>query len=366
MRKICFYASLAALALASCDKDDDTPTDISQQEPAFYAYVLGEGNFNKNDASLTGIYRKDFSTEKDLYFKANGRALGDVGNDLIYDAGNGVMYVAVSNSEYVAKLDQNGVELARFSTKDNEELTSPRSLAVDASNLYVSTYGGHAACLDKKTLELKGMVETGSYSEEMAIIGNNLAVCNSGNMFGKTVNIIDTRTFSVARTVELPALNPQNIIAQGDYFYANTTEYGEDWSTSSTIVQIDPKTGTAKTVCDDGFLMAPMTDGKVLIVSSQTDWNTYQSVNEFKTYDPAANTLKAFALDADAAAKLTNASIYSLEADPNNGDIYVLCNNTDASFQATGSSLYVLSGNTITHEIADTGCLYASSVAFAR
>lgn len=363
MKKTLFLAAIAALAFTACDDDEKDPIvgPVVTPKP-FYAYVLGEGNWGGNDAALTGI-REDLDTAvSDLYYTANGKALGDLANDIIYL--DNYLYVAVSSSEYVAKLDLEGKEVARFSTADHQLVTQPRSLVAHDGFIYASTYGGHVARLDTASLSLQGIFPVGSYSEEMAMIGDYIAVCNSGYGAENTVSIIDTKTLAKPKLIELPAYNPQNIIAQGGRFYVNTTEYDEFWNASNTIVEINPADWSVKTVSDKGFYMAALSNGNVLIVESSTDWTTYQTVNHFFEYNPKSGSIADYKLSEKALGTLTNASVYGLDVDPQNGNLYVLCTNTDSSSMAVGSSLFILNGGDIIHEIADTGCPYASSIAF--
>lgn len=361
-----FAAFIAALALAACDEEEPEP--IPEPSPVhhpFYAYVLGEGNWQKNDASMAGLYVDDLSAEKNLYYKANNQLVGDTGNDLVY-AENNCLYMAVSGSEYVAKLDLYGKELLRFSTLNNEKLTQPRSLIADGEYIYVSTYGKHVARLDTATLSLQGMVEVGTYSEEMAIIDNHLAVCNSGWGHDYTVSIIDTKTFTLEKTIELPKFNPQNIIAQGDCFYVNTAEYDEFYNTFNSICEINTKTWEVKVVSETGFYLAPLADGNVLIVSSATDWSTYTTVNTFETYNPKTGKTSAYELKNELAKELQSASVYGFDLDPTTGYLWVLVSRQDESYQYIGSSLYVLNGGEAINKIEDTGCANASSIAYAK
>lgn len=369
MKKYLLLLSAFALSLSftACHEDDE-PSRPKHQSP-FAFYILGEGNNKNNDASLSGVTESgELTTE--LYYTANGQLLGDLANDLVYSSTTHCLYTAVSSSLYIAKLDERGKELARFAL--TQEQGDPRSLALHGPYLYASTYGKIVAVLDTATLTLQTTIPVGSYSEEIAVCGDMLAVCNSGRGEENTLSLIDLSKASTnlrdlrVTTVTLPNLNPQNIIAQGGRFYCNTTEYDANWNASNTIVEINPADGSTTTISQGAFYMAPAKDGKVLLIASSTDWTTYETTNTFSTYDPSSATTGASFLSAAAEEQLRSRTIYGIDVD-SEGRIYILCTNTDKAFKAIGSSLFVLSAQgELLSSIADTDCRYASSLAFVK
>lgn len=349
-------AFVAAFSFTSCLDDDDDKTQAPVYKLPYYAYILGEGNWDKNDAVLTG-FTVDGVMKKEIYYNANQQRLGDLANDLVYSP-NRVLYVAVSGSEYVAKLDLNGKELTRVSTKDNAELTQPRSMVLAYGKLYVSTYGGNVAVLDTADLHLITKLPCGAYAEEIAATEKYIAVCNSGYGQGNTLSIYDAKMGTALKTIELPRLNPQNIVAQGDKFYVNTTEYDENWQASSKIIQVDPETGKCKVVAD-AFYMTPLVTGGLMFISQKTeDYVNY--ANTAYIYSPTQDKLVEYKLGD----KLSAAYIYAIETAPLTGYVFCLTNNMSEG-AATGSSLHILGNDGPESTFNDTGCPFASSIAFA-
>lgn len=350
-------AFVAAFSFTSCLDDDDDKTQAPVYKLPYYAYFLGEGNWGKNDAVLTG-FTVDGVIKKEIYYNANQQRLGDLANDLVYSP-NRVLYVAVSGSEYVAKLDLYGKELTRISTEGNAELTQPRSMVLSYGKLYVSTYGGNVAVLDTADLHLITKLPCGAYAEEIAATEKYVAVCNSGYGQGNTLSIYDAKMGTALKTIELPRSNPQNIVAQGDKFYVNTTEYDENWKAASKIIQVDPETGKCKEVAE-AFYMTPLVTGGLMFISQATDYATSTYANKACIYSPSQDKLVEYKLGD----KLSAAYIYSIVTDPMTGYVYCLTNNMNEG-GAVGSSLHILGNDGPEATYNDTGCPFASSIVFA-
>ena len=79
-KKLLFSAILAMTlpVLVSCDDNDDV--DDKKYEAPYALYVLNEGSWGKNNASISGIAPGNFEgqCDRDIYSAANGKALGDV------------------------------------------------------------------------------------------------------------------------------------------------------------------------------------------------------------------------------------------------------------------------------------------------
>ena len=59
------------------------------------------------------------------------------------------------------------------------------------------------------------------------------------------------------------------------------------------------------------------------LVNSLTDWNTYTTVNTFFTYNIKTGQMNNASFLKDAPAELTSSTLYMLEVNENNGDIYI-------------------------------------------
>lgn len=354
------------MSFNSCVENDTnvTPFDPTTISPYRY-YVLGEGQWSKNDASISAVNWKDELTNN-IYYSKNGKKLGDNANDMILGP-QGCLYVAVTESRYVAKLDFTGKELARYTPAD--ENYKPRSLYLVGSSLFVSEYGGRVERLDTASLMIKDRIEVGDHPEQMSSNGKHLMVCNSDyNGTGvNTVSVINLTNLAVEKTLELPYTNPQRILLHDGLFFVTTTSYDENWNTQNHVLSINPnKDWKIETVAEEGNLFASYIQGstKLLIAAVSTDWATMQSKTKFMYYNTSNGKLET--CDQKFAQMLSSRSVYNVQTILLNNVFWfaILVNNTDATGQPTGSSLYIVnqSSGEIAFKIEDTKCIYASRV----
>lgn len=352
--KLFSILAMVAVPLFSSCLDDDEPEQGSTVVLPYYAYFLNEGSMGRNDGEISGMtYEGDIAPR--LYSQNNRKQLGDVANDLIF-APNGYLYVAVSNSNYIAKLDLNCKELARYETTATEG--SPRSLAVVNGDLYVTMYGGIVERFDTATLSMKGGIEVESYPEGIAAIDNTIAVCNSGYGSGNTVSLIDAKSNTVKKTVTLPYANPQDIVVYNKKFYCNTTEYDASWNAVSRIIEIDPTSGATKELAK-GFYMLPCSGGMVCIEQSIDYYSTpYKVQNNFWLYkaDGSINALSDFD-------DFKTSWIYGMSVDRLTGYIFLMENKMSGSNISNSAVHMVHSG---VHEVFDANGTYCSKVVFAQ
>lgn len=345
-----------------------TPFDPTTMSPFRY-YILGEGQFGKNDASITGVDWNDkFKT--DIYYTQNGKKLGDNANDMVLGT-QGCLYVAVTESRYVAKLDFSGKELARYTPAD--EKFKPRSLYNQGGKLYVSEYGGRVERLDTATLRPIDSVEVGEFPEQMSSNGSYMLVCNSDyNMSGyNSVSVINLAKFAVESTIELPYTNPQRILLHDGIFFCITTGYDENWNTQNHVISINPKTWKVAEISDEGNLMASYLQSstssastKLLVANVATDWTTMKTKTTFKYYN--TGTGKFDTCDQRFAQELASRQVYNIQSIYLNNVFWyaILVNNTDAAGQPSGSTLYIVNqySGEIVFRIENTGCIFASRV----
>ena len=329
MKKLLIFAAvaLAAPIFSSCDEDEDE-IKLEYRSP-YNLYCLNEGNWGKNDASICAYHVSDKQTdwyptfddfEPDIYFDKNNKNLGDQAQDLVY-GDNHCLYVSVSGSKYIAKLNAYGNELARYATTD--EQAEPRSLVLEGGKLYASMYGGMVARFDTATLTLEATVKVGTYPEEMAVNNGMLVVCNSGYGAENTLSVIDLKSFSVTKTVELPHMNPQDIVVSNGKFYCNTTEYDEFWNANSYIIEVNPNGWSSKEIAE-AFYMRPY-ENTLYLIKSSTNWATNKTVCSFMTYDTAAGKLGGSFLTKETEDYLADVNFqpYGISINPINGAMFL-------------------------------------------
>lgn len=335
------FATLAMLAVTagftSCDDDDDNgskPVDPKSK----WAYVLNEGGWGKNNATITGLYWMDNTTfgGECVYKTQNGQAVGDVGQDLVKDGDN--MYLIVWGSAYIAKLDKTGKEICRveLSSGDLAALGSPRYGVVEGNYLYVSCYGNCVAKFNKSDLSYVSKVTVGNRPERL-IIDNGYIYCtsscdesyNADNRLAK----ISLKDFKEA-TFFTPMSNMDRIMevdgrifvqGYGDYY---DYPWGEVNTTTGEFTQLGNCSAWAEV------------DDVIYTVNGVTDWSTYETTNYFAAYDVKQSKLTEGAFLKNAPEELGSVSIYGMDTNPYTDYLYVLT--TDFT---NNSKIYVFDEN---------------------
>ncbi|HWR99649.1 MAG TPA: YncE family protein [Prolixibacteraceae bacterium] len=178
--------------LSGCMKDDEWVQDHLQQGniqlPEGGLFVINEGNFMYGNATLSYYDTLKKEVQNDLFYKVNGLPLGDVAESMAIWKSNG--YIVVNNSGKIYVMDiHNGKYTAKITG-----LTSPRFIHfVDDQKAYVTDlYAGKITIVNPATNMVTGSIPCPSHpsTEEMVQFGNLVFVsCWSGD---KTVLVIDS------------------------------------------------------------------------------------------------------------------------------------------------------------------------------
>ena len=136
---VCVFAGIA---LVSCSNDDDNVPGGAAPAASTGCYVLNCGNWGGNDASLQYYdYATGLATAPDadanIFAVQNGAMLGDLAQDMLWVEDK--LFVSVSGSQKLEVLDEDGKRL-REPYLYSEEGASPRMLATDGKNVYVTIF----------------------------------------------------------------------------------------------------------------------------------------------------------------------------------------------------------------------------------
>lgn len=94
---------LGMVSFTACDDEEDDLKKSSNK----VIYVLNEGSWNNNNASVSAIDPTDGSSYYYQFAAANGRNLGDTGQDILRYGGK--IYIAVSGSNTIEVVDGNSL-----------------------------------------------------------------------------------------------------------------------------------------------------------------------------------------------------------------------------------------------------------------
>ena len=217
MKKIFSTLFLASLVLCMTGCKDETE-EQTPEVSATTAYVLCEGNWGANNASIALINTSNGSATADWFASKNGRGLGDVAQDIISYGSKLYATVTFSNSLEVIN-PTTGV-----STRIDMGTRNPRSIAAANGKLYVSCYEPHSVVrIDTATLQVEATCELGNFNPEgLAVANGNLYVASSfisdasGNYsYDNKVYMIDLSTFANPTAIEV-GYNPQKVRALSD------------------------------------------------------------------------------------------------------------------------------------------------------
>lgn len=334
-----FLALLCTLfmgvSLTSCSDDDD------DDQVTTGAFILNEGKMDANNAGISVYNPETHVVTADIYMAQNGKGLGDTGQDMIKYGD--YVYVTVYNSSRLVKLDKEGKEIASlsFSAEDGQ----PRYMAAEDGKLYVTLYSGKVARINTSDLKIEGYVTVGKNPEQIVEEDGRLYVANSGWGKDNTVSVIDLGTFKVIKTVEV-VVNPNHLEEAEGYVYV--ISYGNFNDIPYTLSRINTQTYEVEKITTATLMTEH--DDIIYLANSQTDWSTYTTTTTFFTYDASRGVLNntSFLQDSPQAKELATKSIYMMEIDPHNGDIYIgisdYVNNGDVyRFNKTGGFIKELS-----------------------
>jgi DNA-binding beta-propeller fold protein YncE len=199
--------------IAGCKSSPTSP------EPGFDSvtkgvYIVNEGNFTRNNSTLS-LYLPDSNrVYPDVFSAANRRPLGDVANDMVLFNDRG--YIVVNNSqtiEVISLLDQKSV--GRFVVPGSK---SPYKLAiVNSSKAYVTNlYDNSLTEFDPTSLQIiQERILVGNNPEGIALANGKLYVCDSGLGADSTITVVDPTADLVVNTITV-ARSPSEIAADAN------------------------------------------------------------------------------------------------------------------------------------------------------
>jgi hypothetical protein len=342
---------LLAFAVTGCRKEvkvapEEVTNTLFPAEPNASVkglYLVNEGNMYMNKASLDYVDFNTGSYRKNIYGQANPevtKGLGDVGNDVgVYGS---KLYVVVNGSNKVEVLNvKTGKRIQQI------DILNCRYITFSKGKAYVSAYlgkigdpkapNGIVAEIDTSSLKETKRVEVGRQPEEMAIVGTNLYVANSGGYtpgsYESTISVINLETFRETKRIPV-AINLHRLKADryGDLY---VTSRGDYLDVTSKLYVINTQTDQVKKVFDVAAANIVIDDDLAYVYSSSFSITTGKSTISYDMINVKDEVLlsRKFILDG------TEKSIkvpYGLAVHPITKDVFV----TDATDYVTPGVLY--------------------------
>jgi len=307
-------------------KDVINPPVLVASDTLRGMYVLNEGVYNQNNATLDYL---DFSSGMytlDVFAKANStlvQGLGDVGNDMLVYGSKA--YICMTGSGLVEVMD---VRTAAHLKQIN--LSNCRRLCAADGKVYVTSYAGRVedanhqlgfvARIDTLSLTIEDSCEVGYQPEGLVALNGKLYVVNSGGYVGMNtgtydnrVSVISLSTFSLVKHLTV-AQNPQEIVADryGKLWIAVSGNYSD---VASNLYCLDAETENLSAEGVPATKMVMVGDTLYFYATTyDTMWNPTTAF--YKLYTKTA-TLSAYTLSPSVATP------YGIAVNPQTHDLYV-------------------------------------------
>lgn len=351
-----FTFLLAAVAIAmgclltSC-KGDKTENNNGTDEGVYNAYVLNEGIWGGNNASLSLLNTTNGAIKNNYFAEKNGRGLGDQAQDIaVYGS---KMYVTVTESKMLEIINPaTGASISQITLSGK-----PRSIACHNGKVYVSCYDKTVVKIDTASLQLEGLCQlSGLKPEQMAVSGDKLYVVSSYEMdadgnpvYDSTLCIVSLTTFTETGKITV-GLNPVRVkaLSDGRLLVSYNGNYG---SVPAGAVIVTPSTND---IAPLPVALGNFTVKGSTIYGYTTTYDEHWN-QQTQLYQVDAATLQATRILEGYEADLTNA--YGIDMDAA-GNLYI-CNSTSTGM----ADIYCFNPSLVRRWKAEAG-QYASHVVF--
>lgn len=333
MKKLFYSLLLAAVAVGftSCDPTEDDGPDIL---PALDGvFILNQGSSDMNNACLA--HYSYSNTENplipDYFYDVNKSKLGDNATDIL--AYGRFCYISLTGSNCIYKLDGTGKLVAKALFHTDPDLQGGvRYMAIGGNYIYATFYGGVVAKLAADDLKVVAKLNTdGGNLEGIVEHAGTLYVADSYSMvynpstgysdyiYSERLITIDEKTFTVKGEIKV-APNPNKLIAYDGKIYL--ISWGNYADKGYSFQMIDPSQNKKVTELAVATDMVAA-NGKVYLINSVTDWNTWATTNNWFSYDIASGKIENASFMKNAPASLASDHISMMTADLYSGEIYI-------------------------------------------
>lgn len=271
----------------------------------------------------------------DFFAQANsGTGLGDTGNDMVIYGTR--LYIVVNESGVLAVADAHtGQKITNVDFKGPGGVNrQPRYVIPYQNKILVSAWDGKVSVVDTTSLTIEQDITVGANPEQMAIVGDNLYVLNSGALNAvqdSTISVVSLTTMREVQKIKA-AYNPNFITTDeaGNLYVACGGNYTR--TIPSKLVKISTGNNAIVKVADTTVGRIKYYGGALYATGGYYGTGYVRKLSTADFSQQSAN----FVTDG------TNITMpYNLNVDAANGDVYV----TDAKDYVTSGEVFCFDKN---------------------
>ena len=196
-----FLFTLIICLLISCD-DEPVETTALDFSGSFGVFIVNEGNFASDNASLSFLEFNSCKIYNGIFFKANGSNLGDVAQSMIIYDNKG--YITINNSGKIVIIDPNTAVMKEKLTG----LVSPRYTQIvnDRKGYITDLYSMKITLFNPEENEITGLINVqndspfNQHSTEK-MIGYKESVFISCWSYDNQILVLDTMTDKITDSI---------------------------------------------------------------------------------------------------------------------------------------------------------------------
>lgn len=341
-------AAMAACSLTSCEDDNNGVAELKPVTTSDGVFVINNGSqLGGNDGSLTYYDYGTATATQDMYRTANGVSLGATPNHAVVYGSK--IYIVGSDEKTIFIADRQTLKrVTNLKVEVDGEAATPRQAVAGNGCIYVSTFSHVVVVVDTLTNVISHTLESGDYSEGMALEGKHLYVANSNYGQGvlessrPSISMIDLETRETKLFTHEAISNPVDVkIVAGRMFFldSGTYIYNDDW--------IQVGAGVYELADGNVTKIANATemaccDGKIFTIYAP--FTTPSTTPTYQVYDVEDNTLTAFCDGSDISYPC------KISADPIKNYVYI----TSYRMASTGYPDYKAPGYCVVYGTAGT------------
>lgn len=193
---------LAFAAIFNGCKTSPTGSSGDTPQAASGVYVVNEGNFTRGNSSLTLYLPDSNKAYQDVFFVANGRNLGDTGNDIVLYAGKG--YIVVSGSQKIEVITLTDHKSVGTLVLPGQRTPYKLAILNDAKAYVTNLSDTSVTVFNPSTLQIvNDRIRVGKNPEGVVGANGKVYVCNSGFGYDSTVTVLNVTTGGLIKTVAI-------------------------------------------------------------------------------------------------------------------------------------------------------------------